>query len=193
MSNPLASHTDNQLAAKAAQGHRDAFEELYERHCEGVAKALASFTRGNQDTLDDLSQEVFIRVIRGLDRYEQKRPFTPWLYTIALNVGRSFIRSQSGVEPMDPAKLEQIPIAGDEPKGWSEELLGAAAMMAVASLPSRLREVVTLRISTQMTYADIAETMSIPEGTARRRMFQALDIIRQKLGLKADLTETCNG
>jgi RNA polymerase sigma-70 factor (ECF subfamily) len=174
---------DNQLAIMAKSGKASAFERLYDRHAPGVAKALASFAGFDQDVIDDLTQEVFFRVIDGLGNYVPSRPFTKWLYTIALNVGRNYVRSSSRLILTDQKELESIP-EDKNPKGeWREEVLQIRAMSLVSGLPDNMREVVALRVGSEMSFPEIAELLDIPEGTARSRMHNALRIIREKMGV----------
>lgn len=193
MSEPIQNPDDNQLAVMAAGGRQDAFELLYDRHCKSVARALAPFAECDQDVVDDLTQEVFIKVIKGLKSYEPKKPFRCWLYTVALNVGRNYIRSRSGIKLVEPGELEQVPANQDGHPGWARELLGMSAMKAAGKLPEHLRDILALRVSSGMPYSEIGEITGIPEGTARRRMHQALNRIRTTLGLAGEKEELENG
>jgi RNA polymerase sigma-70 factor (ECF subfamily) len=175
---------DTQLALRAQQGDQSAFGLLYDRHAGGIARALASFAGPDQHTLDDLVQEVFSRAIKGLPSWRPKRPFPHWLYTIALNVGRNRVRSRSSTIPTDPSELESMRPARCNDADCSAEGTGAKAMRLAAQLPIRLREVVSLRIGFQMPYAQIAEMLGIPEGTARSRMHTAIEALRRRMGVE---------
>ncbi len=164
---------DAELVRLAADGSAAAFGALYDRHAPGVARALASFAGPDRDLLDDLLQDVFLRAARGLPRYAPTHPFAHWLYTIALNVGRNHARRRATLVPADGAVLETL-AAPPTP-----DAVDAATLMAlVARLPGHLREVVALRAGPDLAYGEIAELLGIPEGTARRRMHQALARLR---------------
>jgi RNA polymerase sigma-70 factor, ECF subfamily len=184
---------DNQLAVLAAKGRQDAFGLLYDRNCQAVARALASFANCDQDVVDDLTQEVFVKVIKSLKGYKPIRPFGCWLYTVTLNVGCNYVRSRSKIKLVEPGELEQVPENRNEHPGLTQELLGMTAMKAAGKLPEHLRDVLALRISSGMPYAEIGEIVGIPPGTARRRMHQALNQIRTTLGLPGDTKELQNG
>jgi RNA polymerase sigma-70 factor (ECF subfamily) len=184
---------DNQLALLAAGGRHDAFEQLYDRHCAGVARTLAPFAGGDRDTIDDLTQEVFVRVIKGLKGYKPVKPFTNWLFTVALNVGRNHARDSAKLKPVEPDELEQLSENADENRSLSGELVGLAAVKAAGRLPEHLRDILALRISGGMPYPEISEMTGIPEGTARRRMHDALNLLRKMLGLEQEQEEVING
>lgn len=168
---------DAELVRRAQQGSAPAFEALYDRHVAGVARALASFAGPDRDLLDDLVQDVFLRVVRGLASYEPTHAFRHWLYTVALNVGRNHARGKDRIVPIDPADLEMTSSKPAEVQ--SDEATWRMLVQRVARLPEALREVVSLRVGSDMAYGEIAELLGIPEGTARRRMHTAVQLLRE--------------
>lgn len=186
MTRKLNGMSDTELARRAKEGDAPAFEEIYDRHSPGIARALASFAGPDRDLLDDLTQDVFFRVIKGLPSYVPSHPFPHWLYTIALNVGRNHARRRSVVVFFDPNDLDDVSNTRDRITGCSDptDIIGADLMGLVARLPDLLREVVSLRIGADMSYGEIAELLGIPEGTARSRMHNALGTLRGQMGLR---------
>jgi len=180
MTGPWHDCPDTDLVAQARSGSGAAFAALYDRHAPGLARTLASFAGPDQATLDDLLQEVFLRVVRSLDTYVPERPFAHWLYTVALNVGRNHARQarrQVATDPGDLADLADRARRADLATA-PDPLLAAALMRQVAALPPGLREVVSLRVGADLSYAEIGGLLGIPEGTARRRMHDALQRLR---------------
>lgn len=175
--------TDTQLALIAQGGDVSAFEEIYTRHAPGIARSLASFAGPEREALDDLVQDVFVRVIERLSMYTPSHPFPNWLYTIALNIGRNHVRSPSRISPMDPSELDAIARYPNPRYDQSADTIAAEAMRMVSLLPDSLREIVALRIGSDLAYSEIGEILGIPEGTARGRMHSAMCMIRKKLEL----------
>jgi RNA polymerase sigma-70 factor (ECF subfamily) len=169
--------SDAELARRAREGSAAAFEILYDRHAPGVARALASFAGPDHDLLDDLVQDVFLRVIRGLPSYAPSHPFAHWLYTIALNVGRNHAR-RARVVPVNPAELDDL--AGVSHGDPGDAVL---LMRLVSRLPEPMREVVSLRVGADLSYGDIGELLGIPDGTARSRMHHATRMLRDLAGI----------
>ena len=168
------SSSDEELVREAQTGSTSAFAALYDSHVHGVARALASFAGPDCDVLDDLVQDVFLRVVRNLATWEPSHPFTHWLYTITLNVGRNHVRKLRRVTMVDAAVLEEIagpPVA--------DAVNSVPLMRLVATLPDPLQQVVGLRIGAERPYGEIAELLAIPEGTARRRMHDAIGLLRE--------------
>ncbi len=178
MSEDVKALGDAELVLLAKDGSAAAFEVLYDRHAPGVARALASFAGPDHDLLDDLVQDVFLRVVKGLPTYEPSHPFSHWLYTIALNVGRNHARRESIVVPVNPADLDDM-AGAFEP---SDPAVAVSLMRMVARLSVAMREVVSLRAGSEMSFGEIAEVLGIPEGTARSRMHNAVRILRGQFG-----------
>lgn len=174
---------DTELALLARDGSAAAFEEIYDRHATGVARALASFAGADADALDDLVQDVFFKVIDGLAGFVPRRPFAHWLFTIALNTGRNHVRARARELSIHPADLEAMTSWENGAAECPDDLLGARLVRLVASLPEQLREIVSLRIGSDLSYDEIGEILGIPEGTARSRMHNALERLREQLGI----------
>lgn len=183
MRKKLAKLSDTELALLARDGNAAAFEEIYDRHAPGVARALASFAGADTDSLDDLVQDVFFKVIDGLASYVPERPFPNWLYTVALNTGRNHVRSRAREFPVDPSELDSMQLRENGSADCSDDIIGARLMRSVAALPEELREVVFLRIGADLAYGDIGDILGIPEGTARSRMHNAIANLRERLGV----------
>lgn len=176
--------SDAGLVILARKGDAGAFEKLYDRHAEGVARALASYAGPDREAVCDLTQEVFCRVIASLSSYRPLRPFAHWLYTIALNVGRNYVRARSREIPVDPGDLEGAAATANPPCDFSREALAVRLVRLVSHLPEHMREVVSLRIGGGLPYGEIAEMLGIPEGTARSRMHYAVKVLREKVGAR---------
>jgi RNA polymerase sigma-70 factor (ECF subfamily) len=182
--NRLKRLSDTELALRAKEGAVSAFEEIYNRHASGIAKVLASYAGPDRDVLDDLTQDVFYRAIDGIASYVPSHPFTHWLYTIALNVGRNHVRRQSKVVVLDPNDFDSIAGNDGGTADWSEEIIEVTLIQLITHLPNHVREVISLRIGSDLSYGEIAEVLGIPEGTARSRMHTAVTTLRGKLGVK---------
>jgi RNA polymerase sigma-70 factor (ECF subfamily) len=188
--NKLTKLCDTDLALLAKDGNHSAFEVIYDRHASGVARTLASFSGPDQHVLDDLTQDVFMKVVDNISSYVPSHPFAKWLYTIALNTGRNHIRRQSKIVLLEPNHFDTIEAHPDPEMELSRDLLVDTLMRFVSRLPDSLREVVSLRIGSDLRYAEIAGILNIAEGTARSRMHTALKTLRHDLGLQQSKKES---
>jgi RNA polymerase sigma-70 factor (ECF subfamily) len=171
--------SDENLMRQTAAGSTAALEQLVRRHAAALFAFLFRMC-GDRHRAEELFQESFLLVWRKRARYEYPRLFRPWLFALAVNLGRAFWRQHHSHEMgevngvVDP----DIPPDGKAEAGETADLVA----QAVLALPTRQREVVTLRIWEGLPYARIAEIIDVPEATARSHMRLALAALRERLG-----------
>ncbi len=180
---------DRDLVQRIAEGHVGAFVTLYHRHRRPM---FHYFYRQLADRLaaEDLVQELFMRVLRAADRYDPNRPFGAWLQAIATNLLQDVYRRRTA-QPKETtltAALEDeqrvspgAGEAGDPQEILVHRLEVERVRRAVRGLPPGYREIVAERVYADRSFGEIAARLGIPEGTARRRMHEALQRLRQAL------------
>lgn len=171
-----AEPTDEALAHWAAAGNMRAVEELYRRHQGPVVSYLRRLTRDN-DIAVDLFMEAFFRAYVNLKSFDPHRPFRPWLYRIASNVGLGWLRRHRRSLP--PAGRPD----GERPvfEMVAERELSRQVEEAVAELPDDQRTVFILRHYQGLSCAEISAVCGCPEGTVRSRMHYAVRVLRTRL------------
>jgi RNA polymerase sigma-70 factor (ECF subfamily) len=173
--------TDEQLAVKIQSGDRTALAVLVERHHSPLLGFLYRMTDGNRPLAEDLTQEAFIRILKGISAYEYPRPFKTWLYAIATNLVRDHFKSAPVRRAVTADGMEFLADEGD----LEGDMLNAAAENAVAgalrSLPDHQREVVILRYYQNLSLAEIGLTLALPVGTVKSRLSLGLRRLRALL------------
>jgi len=180
----LDPQTERRTIQRARKGDRDAIAELiraYQRPLEAFLFRLC----GQSDLAEDLAQESFVRVIRSLDRFDERFRFSTWLFTIGK---RLLVNHQQKMKPLADSEVVEYR-AGDArtPATEVEETERAqrvTQLVAVAldALVSPQREIVLLFHQQNWSVQQIAKELSMPEGTikshlfrARRRMLEAIE------------------
>lgn len=182
--------TDEQLMRRFQRGQARAFETLMLRHRTPVHSFLLRLT-GERTRAEDLTQETFLRLVRGAAGWEPRAAVRTWLFTIARNLAADDARRQvfRVTEPLDaPAP------GGDRPRhaepaagGPAPDEAAAAAELrplleaALAALPPEQREVFLLREHAGLSFAEIAAAVRVNENTVKSRMRYALLALRQRL------------
>jgi len=175
----LTEMDDATLMLRVRDDNRDAFAVLVKRH----QKMLLNFfaRSGVQYDCEDLVQQTFLRLYRYRDRYVATAKFTTFLFLLARQVWIDELRRRKrqerlseelAAEPMP----EQIAPAADSAAAGSLDL-----ERALAALPEGMRQVIELGVYQDLPYAEIAEILSIPMGTVKSRMFNALAKLRTLL------------
>jgi RNA polymerase sigma-70 factor (ECF subfamily) len=134
----------------------------------------------------DVTQEVFIKVYKSLERYSSEYKFSTWLYRIAHNAAIDHIRrnsknlqsleteTQNGTYELQIESPRPTPEQDREQNEWRIEIEAV-----IKCLPSVYRELIVLRHSQDMSYGEIAEITDLPLGTVKNRLFRAREMMRE--------------
>ena len=178
---------DRTLLERVARGDADAFTVLYRRFERRIFGMLLRLAGGRRALAEEWLQEAFTRVWLGAATHDPSRgEVRPWLYKIALNTARSQMARKGHRTPhvsLDEAGLD-LPDEGAAEIGarLDEARQASAVARALQDLPDFMREVVVLRCSRQLTFAEIAEVTGAPQGTLKSRFHRAVSALREALG-----------
>ena len=163
---------------------RSAFEELALPLFEPLYNYARWLTRDPIES-EDLVQETYLKGLRGFGSFAPGTNFRAWMYRILRN---TFLTSRSGLRatpPLsiddDPDQFEQIRVAETPESLFLARADMEALGLAIESLPLPFREVLVLSDVENMSYRDIAETLSIPIGTVTSRLIRARQKVRNTL------------
>jgi len=179
---------DADLVRRTLDGDRTAFELLVVRYQRRLA-ALISRYRLDAATIEDLTQEAFIKAYRGLAQFRGESTFFTWLARIALNTTKTYLssrRTQVESVSLDDQNGEFDPLAAIE-SGDSTEGSVASRQIAVIindtmdEMSADLREALSLREIDGKSYQEIADVLGIPLNTVRSRIFRAREVLALKL------------
>lgn len=131
---------------------------------------------GDAATAEDATQEVFLRAFSKLESYDETRRFSTWLYAIALNYCRDYLKKRRlAVVAWDDTLLEQTlssPESLPETILMRAELTGELAAM-LHQLPSEHRTAIILKYWHKMSYSDIAGTLNLTVSAVKSKLFRA--------------------
>ena len=174
---------DEELLRRIAAGDVDALAALF-RCRQGNVYRFALHLTGSPSAADDVTQDVFIAVIRDAHRFEPGRAaVAAWLCGIARNfVRRRLTLDRATASLDDEGTGDAVPAVTADPL---EDLTSAerieALKRSVLSLPLRYREAVVLCDLQEMTYVDAAEALGCPVGTVRSRLNRGRTLLTQKM------------
>ncbi|MBX3024421.1 sigma-70 family RNA polymerase sigma factor [bacterium] len=155
--------TDEALVAQVARGDEQALAELLRRWQRPLAHFLHRRTGGRD--VEDLYQEVWLRVVRAAERFDGERRFSTWLFQIALNLSRDWQRRQPRESGAASGEGDGAAPPGDA---------GIDVARLLARLPDGQREVVALRYLHDLSEDDVASILGIPRGTVKSRLHHAI-------------------
>ena len=169
-----------ELLRRSAEGDEEAFVALYRRFQGGIYRFAWRMT-GSREAAEDVTQETFLVVVRGPNRYDQGRgAFGPYLYGIARNLmmkraGRERAFTTLGDEQ------EALPSALDPAADLEQRQAVEVVRRAVLTLPEHYREVVVLAELQGLPYEEVAAAIGCPVGTVRSRLHRARALLAQRL------------
>ncbi|MCX7995859.1 MAG: RNA polymerase sigma factor [candidate division WOR-3 bacterium] len=159
---------DLSLVERYKNGDESAFEILFDKYRIPIYTICYRFVR-NEDDARDLTQEVFVKVYKNINKFNGRSKFFTWLYRIAVNTCISFKRTTCATEELDVSLYkpqERNPV------------LKKALDDALEKLPPRQRMVFILRHYEGYTFDEIGGIMGISSGAAKANHFQAIKKLR---------------
>jgi len=166
---------------RAARADRAAFAALYARYVDRVYAYVRSRTATMEDAAD-LTQQVFLRALNALPRYEERRvPFAAWLFRIARNAVIDAHRQRRVTVAWDlvPEALQPVADLDLEARALREEEV-ARLRALLRGLDPEARELLTLRFAVGLTSAEIAAVVGKSEAAAKKRLTRILRTLKEQ-------------
>jgi RNA polymerase sigma-70 factor, ECF subfamily len=178
------------IVQRVQAGDKLAFNLLVNKYHRRVGRLLTRMVR-NQEDIEDVVQETFIKAYRAIGNFRGDSAFYTWIYRIAINTAKNLLVTQ-GRRPStlkesndgdsetfeDNAALSNI----DTPESlYQTKQIGEAVNEAMSALPEELRSAIVMREIDGLSYEEIAAAMDCPIGTVRSRIFRAREAIAVKI------------
>jgi RNA polymerase sigma-70 factor, ECF subfamily len=180
----VAAPSDDALLERVSRGDTDAFTVLYRRYERPVFAVLLRLG-GQRALAEEWLQEAFTRVWLAAASHDPARgAVRPWIYAIALNTARSELGRKRHRMPhvsIDDSGMDLPDVTGSEPRlsaRLDQQKQARALAEALLELPDYLREVVILRCSRELSFAEIAAVTGAPQGTLKSRFHRAVQALR---------------
>lgn len=171
---------EGELIRRAATGDPEAVNDLVRMKREMVVR-VAYQVVGNWEDAVDVSQAVFVRLWKGLGRYDASRRFDTWLHRVTVNAAIDWLRSRG--RHLQPLPDEPGHLPGQTTHPTVERDIDLASLRAVfatlsARLPPKQRAVFVLRELEGVETAEVARIMDVTESTVRNHLLQARRALR---------------
>jgi len=187
------------LVERAQAGEQAAFATLVETYGDRIYSYLARMLSDREEA-QDLAQETFVRAWESMGRFRGGASFGTWLYRIATNLAIDALRRKRrrSVEQSLDAPIESAeghtewqirdPDRPPDEQAASRELT-REVWRAVGEMAPKLRAVLIMYDFQQMSYEEISQSLSVPLGTVKSRLFNARKMLREKLVQRLPMEE----
>lgn len=183
----MSEATDADLVRRTIRGDRDAFRPLVQRYQERVYLLANSWLRDHSEA-QDVTQETFYVAYRKLPDLRDTSKFGPWLFGVARNLCHVAMRRRRLLEDSVPLETVENQLADKT----SETMAGHSAMDSregllaqlhegLGNLPDKYQVLLRLKYLSGVSYREIAETMDLPEATIKSRLYEARQMLRERI------------
>ena len=177
------SHSDELLVRRILAGEAACFELIMRRNNQRVYRAVRAIV-GSDDEAQDVMQEAYVNAYTHLADFAGRSRFSTWLVRIAVNEAFARARRIRRTTHFDEGWVQEHPMApsrlGPEQRASDREL-ARILEQAIDSLPEAFRAVFVLRETEQLSVAETAEILGVPEETVKTRLHRARGLLRSAL------------
>jgi len=164
---------DEAIVQRVLVGERALYEVLVRRHNQRLYRAARAILR-SENEVEDVMQEAYVQAFAHLSQFRAEARFSTWLTRIAVH--EAFARRRRAQRTTEVE--EPVAVITPEHQAGSREL-AKLLERAIDALPDDFREVLVLRTLEDMSVADTAAALDIPEDTVKTRLFRARNLLRE--------------
>jgi RNA polymerase sigma-70 factor (ECF subfamily) len=173
------SFSDAELMREISSRSAVAFDELYRRYGQKLFSFFYRMLWKDKELAEDQTQELFLKVIKNAESFDESRSFSIWLYSIANNMCKNEYRKAETKQKHKPVVSDTHHPQGE--KNMDLKGFGIAVERLIRGLPDEKKSLYLLRFQDQLTVPEISSIMSIPEGTVKSRIFNLLKELKGSL------------
>ena len=187
---PVSTDAIDALIQRCLAGDQAAWETIVRQYWRKVFNVAYKFV-GRHDQAEDLTQDIFLKIFKALKTFDRRANFQTWIISISRNLcidhyrsvrkERQTIAREVDTSDLQPASRDRTPYAAAE-----HQDLRATLRQALETLPTTLRTAVVLRDLQELSYQEIADRLSLPEGTVKSRINRGRHELARQLKRMAD-------
>lgn len=177
---------DAELISQVLNGNMNAFTFLV-NHYQKLVVHITGRLIQRQDELEDVCQEVFLKVYQNLGKYRNECKLSTWIATIAYNTSINYLRKYKKGDMISSEELLAMPVIAESKTMDFERIdLHQYVRSQIELLPVQYRTVLTLFHLEEFSYQEIEQITGMPEGTVKSYLFRAKAILKEKLKFVVD-------
>jgi RNA polymerase sigma-70 factor (ECF subfamily) len=175
--------SDIELIHKVNNGDRDALEMLFEKHYLSVYR-LSYRWCGVRENAEDITQDVFVKLVQKLNTFNQKASFRTWLYRITINTAKDYHRKNAKKYTVESSFDDDN--VQDNPQTQEDRIAAKQLYKKIHQLPEKQREAILLVFAEGLSHKDAARILNCMETTISWRIFQARKTLKASMGNESE-------
>ncbi|MBW1637141.1 MAG: RNA polymerase sigma factor [Deltaproteobacteria bacterium] len=182
--------SDNHIIKQVRQGDTESYSKLVKRYQKAIYNLMYRISQSNDDAAE-LTQDVFCKAFEKLAYFKDGQRFFPWLYTLAANHGKDWIRGQArkrdGLQVYSEGLIQENSSHlsnGIEKRQEIRRMLGA-----LADLPHEKREMLILRYKQELSVSELGEIFNLSTSAVKMRIHRSLGLLKKFLSENHDTNE----
>ena len=178
----MRASSEHELVARCRQGDETAFRELVDQY-KGLVFGLIARSVPNRARAEELAQDVFLKVHKGLPYFRGESKLSTWIYRIVVNAlsqERPELATVSLDETVEGEDLPRLQVAADD-SAFGDMVLKDRLQKAIERLPIQYQVLVNGHYLKGMRYEDLAEALDMPMGTVKTHLHRAKRQLRRLL------------
>ncbi len=182
--------SDNHIIKQIRQGDIESYSELVQRYQKPIFNLMYRFSQSRDDAAE-LTQDVFCKAYEKLTGFKNGQSFFPWLYTLATNHGKDWIRKQG--RKRDGLRLYAETMEQENssiPSTLIEKRQEVTRMLtALSRLPHEKQEILLLRYKQELSISEIGEIFNLSTSAVKMRIHRSLGLLQKQLSGELDVKE----
>ncbi|MCP9751139.1 RNA polymerase sigma factor [Ferruginibacter sp. HRS2-29] len=171
-------YRDEELLPFIKKGYTAAFDELYERYGQKLFSYFFRMLWKNKELAEDCTQDIFIKLIKHAEGFDETRNFSTWIYSIANNMCKNEYRKKEVRVLHQQLEKPVLAVSAVNP---DMRRFREAVHSCTNELPEEKKALYILRFQENLSVPDISSILGIPEGTIKSRIFYLLKEMKEKL------------
>ncbi len=172
--------TDSELVSRCLKGDNEAFSELISRYKRLIYSVAYKFSTDNEE-VNDMAQEAFIKIYRSLSRYDDQYKFSTWSVKVATNICLDHVRRKK-LNSVSLDEIENFTGTGNSPEEYYLRKEKSQVLKdAINDLPEIYRVPIVMYHQKGMSYKEISEYLGKPMSIIKNRIFRARNTLKENL------------
>lgn len=174
----LNTYSDEELMFQLKAGNSKAFDEIYHRYATKIWGYFFRMLWKNKELAQDCTQELFLKVLKNFEQFQEDKKFSTWIYSVANNMCKNeYRKNEQRSKHASTHNLTSVVMQ----KNPDLQKFKNSLQLLLDKMDEERKTLYFLRFQEQLSIPDISKIIKIPEGTVKSRLFYLVKELKEKL------------